>query len=111
MTLDLAALDPGIRETVRRLHDAGFRTTDSGDGVSKPDMACALAFPHVALTCDPAVLVAEARRFHAFLLATGVNVLPPSVGPDEGPWIQASYDPADNSATILLAGVDDRRWP
>lgn len=31
------ALDPGIRDLVIALNDAGFRTTDSGDGVSKAE--------------------------------------------------------------------------
>ena len=33
--IDYGELDPGIRETVRRLNEEGFETCDSGDGVSK----------------------------------------------------------------------------
>ena len=43
-------LDPGIRPHVRALNDAGFRTTDSGDGVSKigtEGEECMLPFANV----------------------------------------------------------------
>ena len=45
--LDYNTLDPGIREVVRGLVSLGYDTTDSGDGVSKADMGCALPFRHV----------------------------------------------------------------
>lgn len=43
-------LDPGIREVVRALRDAGYNTIDSGDGVSKKGTHAEgeyLDFPHV----------------------------------------------------------------
>ena len=107
--LDVAALDPGIRETVRRLRAAGFGTTDSGDGVTKlPDAAEVLAFPHVTIRCDLTRLVEETRRLHNLLTANWIAAEPVGRGPV---WIQASYDPADDVATIMLAGVDDKSWP
>lgn len=49
-SLDYDALDPGIRDVVRLIREAGYETTDSGDGISKratqPD---ALPFPHVVV--------------------------------------------------------------
>lgn len=48
-------LDPGIRKHVRALNDAGIKTTDSGDGVSKigtPGEACMLPFPNVMCALD-----------------------------------------------------------
>jgi hypothetical protein len=45
-------VDPGIREAVQRLNEAGFHTSDSGDGVSKPAdwylSGEAIPMPHVA---------------------------------------------------------------
>lgn len=32
----IAACDPGIRRVVAWLRERGFKTTDSGDGVTKP---------------------------------------------------------------------------
>ena len=55
--LDYQQLDPGIRDTVRRLRAAGYQTTDSGDGRSKPqawfDSGEALPFPHVFIVLPP----------------------------------------------------------
>ena len=99
------ALDPGIRLTVEWLNREGFVTTDSGDGVSKPDMECALAFPNVFIEVPgPSDLVREARRIHGLLASIDIG----QQGPDEGqPSIQATYDPGDESAIIALYGVDD----
>lgn len=111
--IDLAELDPGIRETVRRLRAAGFRTTDSGDGVSKVaagwDPDTVHDFPHVYVAVGGDALIGEARRLRDLLVAAGVPVEP--LGPDgDGIAIQAMYDPADDSAIIMLAGLDDRGW-
>ncbi|HET9063697.1 MAG TPA: hypothetical protein VFO62_10450 [Candidatus Binatia bacterium] len=109
--IDYTALDPGIRETVRRLRAAGFATTDSGDGVSKleagTDIGEALSFPHAVIRCEPDRLVAEARRLHAFLGEHGFCVEPVGVS---SIWIQADYDPTNDVATIMLAGVADAAW-
>lgn len=98
-------LDPGIRLTVAWLNREGFTTTDSGDGVSKPDMECALGTANVFVrVASPVDLIAEARRLHTLLESVGVRIGPQ--GP-EGPAIQATYDPGDDSAIIALYGVDD----
>lgn len=49
--LDYEKLDPGIRDDVKKLIDAGFITTDSGDGISKSadEYPEALPFPHIAM--------------------------------------------------------------
>jgi hypothetical protein len=64
-------LDPGIRDTVRRLRDAGFDTTDSGDGVSKPkdwyESGEAMPFLHVAAATSPDVMIAQAHRMQQVL--------------------------------------------
>ena len=96
-------LDPGITEVVAFLRRHGFRTTDSGDGHSKGDtMDCALDVPNVAMVCDPGTLLAEADRLRAALEATGV-----ALAAEDAPSIQASYDPVDGSAVLLLLGLDD----
>lgn len=106
--IDIATLDPGIRETVRRLRDAGFDTRDSGDGVTKLAAGWeALDFPHVVIRCEPAQVVAEARRLHTFVTEHGICVEP--VG-HSSVWIEASYDPVNDIATIMLAGMSDAAW-
>jgi hypothetical protein len=121
---EIAALDPGIRKTVLWLRAYGFETTDSGDGVSKfadapagapaddnqppPTIdplsaACAMPVPNVAITVKPDQLISEARRLRALIAECGETLRP--CGPtDEGCQMQATYDPADESATILLIG-------
>lgn len=86
-TLDYAELDPGIRDTVRLLRQAGFQTTDSGDGVSKPADARVFDVPHVAMTCAREDMFAQAESAAALL------------GPS---WrVEASYCPNDRSVVIL----------
>ena len=59
-------LDPGIRDVVLRLNAAGFVTTDSGDGASKPDdwyaSGEAIPIPHVVISTDPERMIADAHR-------------------------------------------------
>lgn len=81
------ALDPGIRDVVRRLNDAGFTTTDSGDGVSKQGMECAIDVPNVACRTTTATMFTDADRLATVL---------------DSEWaIQASYDPRDGSCVLL----------
>src|SRR5882672_6019684 len=94
-----SALDTGIRATVRLLWDAGFVTTDSGDG-TKEDMACAIGVPHVFMRCDPAVLVVEARRLAYF--ATSHRLV---AAEGYGSAVQATYSPADGVAMLMLFGT------
>lgn len=95
-----ADLDPGILGTVRLLWDAGFVTTDSGDGTKAGQMGCAIAVPHVFMRCEPAVLVAEARRLVYFAASHGL------VAADgHGIAVQATYSPADGVAMLMLFGT------
>lgn len=95
-----ADLDPGILGTVRLLWDAGFVTTDSGDGSKAGQMGCAIAVPHVFMRCEPAVLVAEARRLAYFASSHGLVA-----AEGAGPAVQATYSPADGVAVIMLFGT------
>jgi hypothetical protein len=108
-------LDPGVRNLVRWLRhpDHCFYTTDSGDGVSKfkddPDYA-ALPYPHVVIVVDDhSELCREADRLRQLLwIDHGIEAKP--MGPEDDfcePNIQATYDPTDGTAVIILVNVDD----
>lgn len=85
--LDYSTLDPGIRDTVQLMRSAGFRTGDSGDGVSKPKEARTFHVPHVACSVTRETLLAEADRL-ALLLGNQWRV-------------EASFCPNDGSALLL----------
>lgn len=92
-----AALDPGIRDVVVALRAAGFRTCDSGDGASKPDMGCALPWRHVAASVAPIGILSESRRMLRCLR---------SIEPDAGWIVEATYyphtgDPHDGEALLF----------
>jgi hypothetical protein len=99
---DFADLDPGIRDIVERLREAGFETVDSGDGKSKPDAwfasGEAMPFAHVfAQLEDRALLIPEAERM-ALLL-----------GPA---WaVEANFDTSSGTALLMARPADayDRR--
>lgn len=111
--LDYEKLDPGIRRVVALLRAHNFHTVDSGDGVTKflPESPFYVAdpdsvnpFPHVACMVDPEQMVSEARRLKTLLAGHGVAVAP--MGNDK-PSIHASYDPADETALLILVSVED----
>eukprot|EP00919_Chromeraceae_sp_WS-2016_P043313 GHVR01103441.1.p1 GENE.GHVR01103441.1~~GHVR01103441.1.p1 ORF type:complete len:212 (-),score=34.80 GHVR01103441.1:351-986(-) len=82
-----ASLDCGIRDTVEMLQRAAFLTTDSGDGVSKPEDERVWDIPHVAAVVAAVVMVSEAERMAALL------------GQE---WhVQATYSTADKTAVLL----------
>ena len=66
---DISSLDPGIRDVVKALWDANIETTDSGDGVSKPEMGCAIQAEHVACRPSPALGFNSTARAIVRLLA------------------------------------------
>lgn len=102
------SLDPGIRETVRWLNARGFETTDSGDGVTKFAAGYstdeAFDVPHVFIHCNPHDIWVQSTRLLRELTEAGFCVEP--VG-HSAIYIQATYDPADDSALIALFGVSD----
>jgi hypothetical protein len=96
--LDYSTLDPGIRDTVRLLRDAGFDTTDSGDGVSKPadwyESGDAIPFAHINAVTTVDVMIAEAERMAAIL------------GPD---WnVEAGYQTLTKTAHLFARQLDER---
>lgn len=107
--IDYGELDPGVRRLVRLLRSNGFNTSDSGDGSKAGMMECAVDEPMVAIEVDPAELVSEAHRLHALLAGVGVTL--GEVGDDGVGQIQASYDPANRIASVVLFGVTDANLP
>ena len=130
--IDYSELAPGIKETVRLFRENGFETTDSGDGASHTgdhaeDCDCEMPYANVAIVVDPGELAAEADRLAGLLEQLGVQIQP--IGwrqagemlafesPDDSPdWdvkeaveIEASYDPVNNTAVILVLFLDDRK--
>ncbi len=105
--LDYSTLTPGIRRTVALLRALGFKTTDSGDGVTnvKAGMEEAMTRPNVYMVVPARQLVTEALRLRYVLRKRGIPI--DSQGPDDVPCIQGMYDPCGDSAGILLMGVDD----
>lgn len=91
-------LDPGIRDTVRALWDAGYEPTDSGDGSKAGTMECAIEVAHVFMRCDPADLV---RRAGELLIL--VSDWPES-GDYNGNRVEASYSPSDGIGVLSLFG-------
>lgn len=88
--IDYRKLDPGIREVVRKLRDLGWETTDSGDGVSKPAMTCAMPFPNVAVETTRVFFFHDAQR-----LARDLDRIEPR-------WtVEATYWPASGSVILL----------
>jgi len=103
VVLDYALLDPGIKETVRFLRQLGFRTTDSGDGVTKPSEGDtgALTFPHVFMMVEPKKAHQEADRLKWVLDKHGLlfgEVL-----------IEATYLPIDKLAILMVNFLDDAK--
>jgi hypothetical protein len=105
-------LSPGIRELVVWLAGAGFPTVDSGDGSNyEAGMEGAVPYPMVVVLSEPELLVEDARAIKRLLEDRGVSF---NAGKHvelydgEGitwPQIQATYDPHDESAVIVILNV------
>lgn len=102
-------LSPDIRDLVVWLNAQGFETTDSGDGSNyAAGMECAVPLRMVAIKVDrPGDLAGIAERLYRLLLDHGVDFTSKESDPDGSstPQIQASYDPHDGSAVVLLLNV------
>jgi hypothetical protein len=87
---------------VRLLRENGFRTTDSGDGVTNvaAGMEGALPVPHVhCVVHDWHDVAPEAHRMMRLIAQLGLL--------GDQVTIEASYSPLDGVATISLYGLDD----
>ena len=112
-------LDPGITRTVAALQAHGFRTTDSGDGVSKGELignGCAEPYPHVFMAMKPIEMLNETDR----LLAVARELFTPEAVADmyANPFddagdivarrsIEATYSPVNGVAMLCLIGFSD----
>lgn len=105
-------ITPGVARTVALLQSWGFDTTDSGDGVTNVEagMECAMPFPNVAMQVEPDELIAKADRLLRLLWQVGIQAMPASYDVTM-PSIQATYDPSNQSAILVLTGVDDAMLP
>lgn len=105
-------LNPGIRKLVSLLNEAGFVTTDSGDGETH-DFECDRSYGYVTILTEPAKMVAEADRLMDLLKSWGLDPIPQM---PEGEavldlrqcHIEASYSPTDGFAVLDVQHVHDR---
>lgn len=89
-------LDAGVKDIVCMLIDAGFRTSDSGDGRLegvKEHMEGTMPFPHVAAFTDRENMISEADRMHALL--------------PEGWYVEASYSTGCGTCVLLAQLHED----
>lgn len=97
---EVTSLSPGIRDLVLALRDAGFNTTDSGDGSNYVNgMDCALPFSMVAMTVTKGSMVSEADRLAEWFEKNN---------PGWEAWqITASYTPGGTPLLILNEVSDE----
>ena len=95
-------LPPKVRDLVVWLNEQGFQTTDSGDGSNfENGMEGALPVPMIVIKTTIIDLIIKASDLHATLSGIGVDFSDPL----NGPKIEATYDPEDESALIILYNV------
>lgn len=85
--INYKALDPGIRDLVADLNLNGYYTTDSGDGVSKPEVGRVLHERHVFIACDLETMVSETERLAAEYPAA---------------WVELSWSPGRTPTILIL---------
>lgn len=96
---EAAGLSPGIRDLVIALNEAGFDTTDSGDGSNwKEGMLCALPYRHVAIL----VPHGESAFDHACEVREWMNA-----SKWAGEFVVDAADPMDGHPDVVL--VEDVR--
>ncbi len=118
-------LDPNIQAVVYILRDAGFRTTDSGDGSTKPDdHEGVIREPHVFITIDnpqrihdrthsgdvaaAGLGVLAAHRIHRLFRARDVSFDPDDYDdPTKAPRLEVTYGYPDRFVLVALFGVTD----
>lgn len=91
-------LDPGIRELVRQLREAGWNTTDSGDGVSKPVDERVFDTAHVVIFLEPQEdLVLQADVLQHWLKTRGYPTFD----------VEAGYAPRDGKRTLIVSEIGE----
>lgn len=113
--LEEASLDPGVRRLVHWLNERGYRTTDSGDGITKLEIGFTAErhnisdHPYVAMVFSPSELIQEVDRLVVLLRDKfGVEVQRHGrCEPEDAPQIDAYYCPIDKEAVAVLQHVND----
>lgn len=96
--IDYDQIDVGVRDVVRALNAAGYRTTDSGDGSKARWMEGAFAYPMVVVAVDDPFTLIEAADNVWNLLRHA----------DDRTWaVEASYSPNDGVCCILATAPED----
>lgn len=125
MSVDYGDIDPGIRGVAKALNEAGFETTDSGDGRSKfldpkwdatrcPTMAC----PHVILkqsadfaeageVADNVVEWADSGAGVAAIGGLALEVTIMGSESEGGPCFVALMGPETEFAEVAEAALDE----
>jgi len=106
---DMDHICPGITKTVHWLQSHGFKTTDSGDGVSNEGMECSLDFPNVFMVTEPQLLISDCKRLALLRGEQGIQVGGMTMNGAPKPHVEGSYDPSDDGAIISLFYVDDKK--
>ena len=96
--IDYSTIDAGVRNEVRRLHDAGLTTTDSGDGSKAPEMGCALSFPNISIVTTRETGVEDLER--ALEVLGGAWRAELSWAPGE-PWLIFCHLDEDGGGWVL----------
>jgi len=98
-------INPGIRETVRRLQEAGYETCDSGDGETH-DHTCDRQEGYVVILLkDDDDIVEHVNKVGALLSSWGVDLSNPH---HNGVLLQGNYGYADRLKMVDIHGIHDR---
>jgi len=108
---DIEGLDPGVRQLVVRLNEAGFETCDSGDGYTKfldprNHTEFVLKYPHVFIRVHRADLFATVDRVEAYLRTQGVVFDRTSLSEGQ-PSVVGHVEPNDLWCFVEVANVTD----
>lgn len=98
MTPPWNQLDAGIVKAVRLLWEAGYTTTDSGDGSKFEYMDGALEYPHVVVRTTPENLIADTHRI--------LNLNWSEAGYDL-PKVEGSYCANDEIAIVFVSWLPE----
>jgi len=95
---EIEGLSPGVKDAVLFLNKLEFETCDSGDGSNYSNgMECAMPFPNIIIQSTKADLFSESDRLAILFKRKGITNI----------TIEASYDPVDGSALIMLLDHDN----
>ena len=106
--IDYGEISKGVRELVRLLNEAGFETTDSGDGTHHLEgMEGAPPFPMVAIIVEPWLATFRSHQLMSLLMSNGLDKSKLTFNGE--PSIMLTYSPSesDRLAMIMLLNILD----